>query len=255
MITPLIAGNWKMNGTTEEGVELVLKLRGLLKGIEDVEVVVAPPFTTLYHLKFLLADSPINLAAQDLFWENKGSYTGEVSAAMLTDVGCNYVIIGHSERRQHFGETDNTVRLKTAAALAAGLGAIVCVGETLEEREAGKALGTVRRQVRNALTGEGSIGPGAMKDVTVAYEPVWAIGTGAAATTDEAEEVHSAIRELLFELFGPDAVKGVRIIYGGSVKPGNIDSLMAQPNIDGALVGGASLVAEDFARIVSFKGA
>ena len=253
MTTPLIAGNWKMNSTIDEGVELVLKLRGLLKGVEEVEVVVAPPFTALYHLKFLLADSPISLAAQDLYWEGSGAFTGEVSAAMLRDVGCEYVIVGHSERRHLFGETNETVKKKTTAALAAGMKTIVCVGETLKQREAGKALSTVRGQVKAAITGEGALGPGVMKNVTIAYEPVWAIGTGVTATEEEAEEVHNAIRELLHDLFGTGPVKATRIIYGGSVKPSNIDTLMAQPNIDGALVGGASLIAEDFARIVNFR--
>jgi triosephosphate isomerase len=251
---PLIAGNWKMNTDIHEGVELVLKLRELIKGGEDVDVVVAPPFTSIYHLNFVVADSPIKLAAQDLFWETSGAYTGEVSADMLKDVGCRYVIIGHSERRQLFGETNETVKKKIAATIGAGLKPIVCVGETLEQRESGTTLETVRSQVTKALTGDGGVGPGAMKDVTVAYEPVWAIGTGLNATPGEAEEVHNSIRELLFELFDTDHAKDVRIIYGGSVKPGNIDSLMAQPNIDGALVGGASLKAEDFARIVKFRG-
>ncbi len=254
MRTPLIAGNWKMNTDISAGVGLVLKLRELVKGVEGVEVVVAPPFTSIYHLKFLVADSPIKLAAQNLHDEKDGAFTGEVSAGMLSDVGCKYVIIGHSERRQLFGETDGNVRKKTSAAVGAGLRPIVCVGETLEEREGKKTIKVVRSQVTNALTGDGCISPGAMKEVTVAYEPVWAIGTGLVASPEEAEEVHASIRELLFELFETNHVKNVRIIYGGSVKPDNIDALMAQPNIDGALVGGASLKAETFARIVNFKG-
>jgi triosephosphate isomerase len=234
-------------------VDLILKLRELIKGVEDVEVVVSPPFTSIYHLKFLVADSPIKLAAQDLFWEKSGAYTGEVSAQMLKDVGCQYVIIGHSERRQLFHETDEMVKNKITAAIGAGLKPIVCVGETLDQREGGRTLEVVRSQVSKALTGDGAIGPGVNKDVTIAYEPIWAIGTGINATPEEAEEVHNSIRELLFELFEMNSVKDVRIIYGGSVKPTNIDSLMAQPNIDGALVGGASLKAEDFARIVKFR--
>jgi triosephosphate isomerase len=254
MRMPLIAGNWKMNTDIHEGVDLFLKLRELIKGVGDVEVVVAPPFTSIYHLKFLVADSPIKLAAQDLFWEKKGAYTGEVSAQMLKDVGCQYVIIGHSERRQLFHETDETVKKKTTAAIGADLKPIVCVGETLDQRERGRTLEVVKSQVSKALTGEGAIGHGVNKEVTIAYEPVWAIGTGINATPEEAEEVHNSIRELLFELFEMNSVKDVRIIYGGSVKPTNIDNLMAQPNIDGALVGGASLKAEDFARIVRFRG-
>ena len=252
MHRPLIAGNWKMHTTIDEGVELVMKLRELLKGVDAVEVVVAPPFTSLHHLSYLIADSPLILAAQNLFWEKSGAYTGEVSPEMLRDVGCTYVIAGHSERRRLFFETDEAVNKKVLAALKEGLKPIVCVGETLEEREAGETIDRVGYQVKRALTG---VGAGMMKNVTIAYEPVWAIGTGRTATPEQAEEVHNAVRELLYELYGLDAVSELRIIYGGSVKPDNIDSLMAQPNIDGALVGGASLKPEDFARIVRFQPA
>lgn len=238
-----------MNTTLRAGADLVLKLRDLLKGVEDVDIVVAPPFTTIYHLSHLAADSRIKLAGQDLHWEKTGAYTGEVSAEMLLDAGCRYVIIGHSERREYFKESDSDVNKKVLAALRGGLRPIICVGERLEEKESGDTLQTVKRQVTGALD---KLSAGAAKEITIAYEPVWAIGTGKVATPQEAEEVHVAIRELLFEMFGPD-VKDVRIIYGGSVKPDNIDSLMAQPNIDGALVGGASLKAEDFARIVRFN--
>ncbi|HHL40515.1 MAG TPA: triose-phosphate isomerase [Deltaproteobacteria bacterium] len=250
MAKPLIAGNWKMHCTVSEGVELVMKLRELVKGVDEVEVVIAPPFTALYHLNFLTADSPIRLAAQDLFWEESGPYTGEVSPAMVRDVGCDYVIVGHSERRALFGETDDTVNRKVHAALKAGLRPIVCVGETLDERKEGKTLARVRRQVERALSG---VGPAVLKEVVIAYEPVWAIGTGLTATPGQAEEVHQSLRELLFELYDADKVKPARIIYGGSVKAANIDSLMACPNIDGALVGGASLKADEFARIVRFE--
>lgn len=247
---PLIAGNWKMHTTINEGADLILKLRERVKGVDSVDIVVAPPFTSLHHLSHLVADSPIKLAAQDLHWEANGAFTGEVSAPMLASVGCTYVIIGHSERRQLFKETDETVNRKVMAALKAGLKPIVCVGETLEEREAGKTLLRVRAQMKGALAG---LSGGAVRDIAIAYEPIWAIGTGKTASPQEAEEVHNALRELLFELFNLDQAKDVRIIYGGSVKPDNIDSLMAQPNIDGALVGGASLKAEDFARIVNFR--
>ncbi len=247
---PLIAGNWKMHTTINEGADLILKLRERVKGVDSVDIVVAPPFTSLHHLSHLVADSPIKLAAQDLHWEANGAFTGEVSAPMLASVGCTYVIIGHSERRQMFKETDETVNRKVMAALKAGLKPIVCVGETLEEREAGKTLLRVRAQMKGALAG---LSGGAVRDIAIAYEPIWAIGTGKTASPQEAEEVHNALRELLFELFNLDQAKDVRIIYGGSVKPDNIDSLMAQPNIDGALVGGASLKAEDFARIVNFR--
>jgi len=250
MQKPLIAGNWKMNMVINQGVELVMRLRELIKGVDAVEVVVAPPFTSIYHLSHLIADSPIKLCGQDLFWEKSGAYTGEVSAEMLASAGCQYVIIGHSERRELFKETDEAVNRKVIAALKGNLKPIICVGETLAEREKGKTLTKVRGQVKKALTGlAGSV----IKDITVAYEPIWAIGTGKNATPQEAEEVHNALREHLFELFGPDAVRDLRIIYGGSVKPDNIDDLMAQPNIDGALVGGASLKADDFARIVKFR--
>lgn len=240
-----------MNTTIRTGADLVLKLRDLLKGVEDVDIVIAPPFTSIYHLSHLVADSRIKLAGQNMSWEKNGAYTGEVSAEMLLDAGCRHVIIGHSERREYFKESDSDVNKKTLAALRGGLRPIICVGERLEEKESGNTLQTVKRQVTGALD---KLRPGAVKEITIAYEPVWAIGTGKVASPQEAEEVHIAIRELLFEMFGPD-VKDVRIIYGGSVKPDNIDSLMAQPNIDGALVGGASLKAEDFARIVGFKPA
>ncbi len=250
MVKPLIAGNWKMNTTIQEGAELVVKLRELIKGVDTVEVVIAPPFTSIHHLNFLIADSPMTLAAQDVFWEDRGAYTGEVSPWMLKDVGCRYVIIGHSERRQFFHETDETVNKKVFASLKAGIKPIVCIGETLEERERGETLERVSSQLRGALNG---VGEGLLRDIVIAYEPVWAIGTGRTATPEQAEEVHNSLRQLLYELYGMEPVRDVRIIYGGSVKPDNIDSLMAQPNIDGALVGGASLKAEDFARIVKFR--
>lgn len=252
MRKPIIAGNWKMNTTAHQGAGLVIKLRDLLRGVDTVEVVVAPPFTSIHHLSHLVAGSSIQLAGQDIFWKRAGAYTGEISPEMLVDIGCRYVIIGHSERREHFHETDSTVNKKVRAALQYGLKPIVCVGETLEEKEAGATLKKVATQVRAALD---KISGGALKDVTIAYEPIWAIGTGLSAGPEEAEEVHGAIRDLLFEAFSTESVKRIRIIYGGSVKPGNIDSLMAQPNIDGALVGGASLDANDFARIVKFQGA
>jgi len=246
---PLIAGNWKMNTDVCQGDALVLKLRELIKGSDSVEVVIAPPFTSIHHLYHLLADSPIKLAGQNIHWEKSGAYTGEVSGEMLSSVGCKYVIIGHSERRQLFGETDETVNKKIFAALRHSLKPIVCVGESLEEREGGRTLKKIKTQVTQALSGLGS----AIRDLTIAYEPVWAIGTGRTATPQQAEEVHNSIRELLYELFDSESAREVRVIYGGSVKPDNIDELMAEPNIDGALVGGASLKAEDFARIVQFR--
>ncbi len=252
MRKPIIAGNWKMNTTAHQGAGLVIRLRDLLRGVDTVEAVVAPPFTSIHHLSHLVAGSPIQLAGQDIFWEREGAYTGEISPEMLVDIGCRYVIVGHSERREHFHETDSTVNKKVRAALQYGLKPIVCVGETLKEKEAGATLKKVSTQVRAALD---KISGGALKDVTIAYEPIWAIGTGLSAGPEEAEEVHNAIRDLLYEAFSTESVKRIRIIYGGSVNPGNIDSLMAQPNIDGALVGGASLNADDFARIVKFQPA
>lgn len=185
-----------------------------------------------------------------MFWEKSGAFTGETSADMLKDVGCSYVIIGHSERRQYFHEIDEWVNKKVVAAIRSGLKPIICVGETLSEREDRKTLGVIKTQLIGALKG---LGPGSVKDAVIAYEPIWAIGTGKTATSDEAEEVHSALRNTLYEMFGRESAQDVRIIYGGSVKASNIDSLMAEPNIDGALVGGASLNAEEFARIVKFK--
>ncbi|MEK7841590.1 MAG: triose-phosphate isomerase [Deltaproteobacteria bacterium] len=250
MSLPLIAGNWKMHMTISQAESLVFAIREAIKGVNNVEVAIAPPFTALRHINYLLAETSIRLCGQDVFWEKNGAYTGEVSPEMLKDVGCKYVIIGHSERRQYFNETDESVNKKVLASLKEGLQPILCVGETLEQRENNKTLSIVRKQVEEGLK---NISRGLMKDVTIAYEPVWAIGTGKTATSEQAEEVHNSIRELLYEMFNLEAVKETRIIYGGSVKPDNIDSLMAQPNIDGALVGGASLKPEAFSRIVRFE--
>src|SRR3989338_3987273 len=250
MSLPLIAGNWKMHMTISQAESLVFAIREAIKGVNNVEVAIAPPFTALRHINYLLAETSIRLCGQDVFWEKNGAYTGEISPEMLRDVGCKYVIIGHSERRQYFNETDETVNKKALTSLKEGLKPILCVGESLEQREDGKTIQIVRKQV---IEGLNNISPGQMKDVVIAYEPVWAIGTGRTAKPEQAEEVHNYIRELLYETFNLDSVKETRIIYGGSVKPNNIDSLMAQPNIDGALVGGASLSAEEFSRIVKFQ--
>ncbi|HZY04167.1 MAG TPA: triose-phosphate isomerase [Anaeromyxobacteraceae bacterium] len=245
-----VCGNWKMHKTAAEARALVGELRRLAEGLADqVEVAVAPPFTALLAAAEALKGSRIALAAQDVHWEAQGAFTGEVSAPMLAEAGCRHVIVGHSERRQLFGEDDETVRKKAGAVLAAGMRPIVCVGETLAEREAGRTLEVVSRQVRGGLSG---IPSSAMAAVTVAYEPVWAIGTGRTATAAQAQEVHAAIRALLRELCGATADQ-IRIQYGGSVKPDNAAELMAQPDVDGALVGGASLKAADFSQIV--KGA
>lgn len=216
----------------------------------EVEVIIAPPFVSLLPVWEVIEGSPIQLAAQDVFWEREGAYTGEVSPPMLKECGCTYVIIGHSERRNYFGETDEMVNKKVKAALKEGLKVILCVGEKLEEREAGRTLEVVRRQVLRGLEG---LGVEALQEVVIAYEPVWAIGTGRNATPEQAQEVHAAIRGIIGERFDPKVASEIRILYGGSVKPDNIDELMAPPDIDGALVGGASLKVDSFLRIVNFR--
>ena len=246
---PIMAGNWKMHMLVAEAESLVRNLISGLDGTEKVDIVVAPPFPSLYPVARLLEGSPIALAAQNLHWEASGGYTGEVSAKMLHDVGCKYVIIGHSERRQYFGETDETVNRRLRAALSEGLDPILCVGEVLEERKSGRTWDVVGRQIRQALEG---ISRSDAEKLIVAYEPVWAIGTGETATPDQAQEVHAQIRAQIGELYGEALAEGLRIQYGGSVKPDNIQGLMGQPDVDGALVGGASLKAESFLGIVKF---
>jgi triosephosphate isomerase len=240
-----VCGNWKMHKTSAEAEALLRELRQKLQG--SIQVAVAPPFTALAKAKAVLEGSPIQLYAQNCHHEKQGAFTGEVSAPMLLELGCEGVILGHSERRQYFGETDESVNKKLKAVLDAKLSAIVCVGETLAEREAGKTWEVVSRQVRGALAG---ISSAQVAKLTLAYEPVWAIGTGKVATTAQAQEVHGQIRGLLHEL-ASGAADEVRIQYGGSVKPENAAELLAQPDIDGALVGGASLKADDFLRIVA----
>ncbi len=246
---PFIAGNWKMNKTVGEALDLVRALKTSLSNVSGVEVAVAPPFTALHAVSKELANSSIRVAAQNLFWEEKGAFTGEISPVMLKDVGCDYVIIGHSERRQFFGETDETVHRRMKAALKYGLKPILCVGETLAEREAEKTFSVIERQIQGGLQDLGSeeLGP-----LVIAYEPVWAIGTGKTATPQEAEAVHRFIREKVEKRVSRQFAEGVRIQYGGSVTPENVKGLMSQENIDGALVGGASLKEEIFSRIVRF---
>ncbi len=248
---PVIAGNWKMFKTGAEAAAMLRELRPKVSMIHDAEIVVCPPFTALAAAAQALAGSNVALGAQNLHFEAQGAFTGELSAAMLKDAGCRWVIVGHSERRQLFGETDEGVHKKTVAALAAGLAPIVCVGETLAEREAGETLEVVGRQVEGALR---SLSQAQMDGLVVAYEPVWAIGTGKNATPAQAQEVHAAIRALVGKLHGSGIAGTLRILYGGSVKPENIKDLMAQPDVDGALVGGASLQAESFAAIVRWRG-
>ena len=244
---PIVAANWKMNLLQAEAETLV---RGLLEGLdgaEAVDVVVAPPFPYLTLVGRLLEGSAVALAAQHLHWEGFGAYTGEVCAAMLKDVGCRYAIVGHSERRQFFQETDETVNRRLKASLGEGLVPIVCVGETLEQRKAGRTEDVVGRQVRGGLAG---LPRQDASGIVVAYEPVWAIGTGETATPDQAQAVHAYIRRLLADLYDEDLAAGLRIQYGGSVKPDNAAVLMGRPDIDGALVGGASLKAASFLGII-----
>ena len=251
MRKPVIAGNWKMYKLLGEAVGTALALKPLVANANHCEVVIAPVFTALKMVADRLEGSNIKVAAQDCSTEMKfGAQTGEVSAEMLKDVGCSHVIIGHSERRQFYGETDTSVDLKTKAALAAGLSPIVCVGEMLAEREAGSAESVVKSQLVNGLAG---LTVADVERIIVAYEPVWAIGTGKTATPDQAQEMHGFIRLAVAEIHGKEIADKTRILYGGSVKPDNIGDLMDQPDVDGALVGGASLEAESFARIVNYK--
>lgn len=250
MRTPLIAGNWKMYKTIGEATALVRDLLAGLGPLADREAIVCPPFTALAAVAPLVAGSQLGLGAQNLYPEAQGAFTGEVSPVMLADIGCRYVIVGHSERRQYFGESDAFVNRKLRAALAHGLRPIVCVGESKPQRDAGQAEPIVTAQVRAALV---EVTPEQMADVVIAYEPIWAIGTGDTATPADAQAMHAAIRATLADLYGSEIAAMVRIQYGGSVKPDNIDELMAQPDIDGALVGGASLQAASFLRIINYQ--
>jgi triosephosphate isomerase len=250
MRTPMIAGNWKLHKTRAETRALLTDLKAAVTGTAGVEVVVAPPFTALEAAAAALAGSAIILAAQNCYPQASGAFTGEISPALLKDAGCRYVIVGHSERRQLFGEDDAFINRKVRALIEEGLGCIFCIGETLEEREGGLFLDVLRRQVQCGLDG---LAPDQLAGLVVAYEPVWAIGTGRTASDVQAQEAHAFVRSLLCEQFGAATAESTRILYGGSVKPGNIDGLMAQPDVDGALVGGASLQADDFARIVRFQ--
>ncbi len=247
---PLMAGNWKMHFTVAEAVALADALKKGIKRFADREVVVAPPFTALAELASTLVGSPIRLAGQNCYWENQGAYTGEISPDMLRDLGCHYVIVGHSERRQYFGETNESVNHKIVALLDLNLVPILCIGETLEDREAGETLRVLADQLREGLEG---LDVEQVGQLVVAYEPVWAIGTGHTATPEQAQEAHAFVRKSLAERFNNAVANSIRILYGGSVKPANVDELMAQPDIDGALVGGASLKADAFVRIVDFR--
>ena len=249
MRTPIIAGNWKLNKTISEAVEFTTALKALVTDVNGVEIIVAPPFTALAAVSEAIADSNIRLSAQDVYSEDSGAFTGEVSAPMLKDVGCDYVIIGHSERRQYFSETNESVNQKVKAALAHALKPIICVGEQLEEREAGRTEAVIEDHVSGGIAG---LSAAELSSCVIAYEPIWAIGTGKTATPAQAQEVHKFIRGLLTTTYSAEVASELCIQYGGSVKPENAAELMGQPDVDGALVGGASLEAESFAQIVKF---
>lgn len=249
MRVPIIAGNWKMYKTAREAAEVIRALRGLVADVAGVEVAVCPPFTALAAALEAAYGSKIAIGAQDCYWEREGAFTGEVAAPMLADLGCRYVIVGHSERRQYFGETDATVHKKVGAVLSHGLTCIGCLGETLQEREAGQTFTVLERQV-----GDGFARHLSSPYLVIAYEPVWAIGTGRTATPAQAQEAHVFLRGMVKEIAGQEVASRIRILYGGSVKPDNMAALMAQPDVDGGLVGGASLDALSFARIVKFRG-
>ena len=247
MRIPFIAGNWKMFKTVQEAVVFVKELKSAVKDVGGVEIVVAPPFTAVHAAAEAARNSNIGVAAQDVYWEREGAFTGEVSAQMVREAGAEYVIVGHSERRRLFGETDAHVNRKVVAAIGAGLTPIVCIGETLEERERNETLDVLDRQIKGGLDG---LTAGQVADIVVAYEPVWAIGTGRTATSAQAQEAHAHIRTRLRQWFGGDAADQCHILYGGSVKPDNIGELTAEPDVDGALVGGASLDVRGFGQIV-----
>ncbi|HHU48443.1 MAG TPA: triose-phosphate isomerase [Clostridiales bacterium] len=249
MRRPIIAGNWKMNKTPEEATAMVRELAPMVEH-SDAEVVICAPFTALQAVKDAAAGTNIKVGAQNMYWEEKGAFTGEISPVMLNALGIEYVIIGHSERREYFAETDVTVNKKVHSALAHGLIPIICVGETLEQREQGITRTLVEGQTRAALKG---LSLEDVKTCVIAYEPIWAIGTGKTATSEDANEVIGYIRNTVAGLFGQDAADAIRIQYGGSMKPENAAELMAMPEIDGGLVGGASLKAQDFAKIVNFN--
>lgn len=246
MRKPLIAANWKMNKTVGETISFLEEFIPLVGGINDVEILIAPPFTSLSAASEKIKGTNIRLSGQNIFYEDKGAYTGEISPIMLKDVGCSYVIIGHSERRQYFFETDEIINKKIVAAKRNGLKVILCIGETLDERQSGKTFDILSKQI------EGDLKDITLEDISIAYEPVWAIGTGRTATSEQAQEAHEFIRKKLYSIYG-DIANTTRIIYGGSVTPENIKSLMDCDDVDGALVGGASLKADSFSKIVKYK--
>jgi len=246
MRKPFIAANWKLNNTVPEALKFITAFTADLKSATSVDVVIAPPFTALYAMGEAMEGTDFKLAAQNLYWEDAGAFTGEISAPLIKDLGCSYVIVGHSERRHIFGDTDEMINRRLKAAIKHDLIPIMCVGETLEEREANRTWDVVGTQLKQGLEG---IDVSALVDFVIAYEPVWAIGTGKTATPDQAQEVHGLIRNHLKETYGPDTANRLRILYGGSVKPSNSRELLGKPDIDGALVGGASLKPDQFAAI------
>ena len=246
----VIAGNWKMYKSKSEAKTFAVEFRDLVSDIKDREVIICPPFMHISLLVEAFAGSPVKIGGQNLFWEDEGAYTAEISGPMLKSFGASVVIIGHSERRQYFYETDETVNKRLFAAIKSGLMPIVCIGETLKERDSGSTFNVIDTQVKNGLKG---LAGGDVFRLVVAYEPVWAIGTGKTATPEMAQEAHSYIRSILSDMFGGQASGSIPLLYGGSVKPDNIDVLMAQKDIDGALVGGASLKADSFERIVKYR--
>jgi triosephosphate isomerase (TIM) len=246
----LIAGNWKMYKTGPEAVDFIRAFKPMIAGVTGVDIMIAPPFTALHLLSLELKDTDVQLGAQNLDWHPEGAYTGEISCGMLTAAGCRYVIIGHSERRQYFGETDETINSKIKAAIQAGLIPVFCIGETEAQREAGETFSVLDKQVQNGLK---ELLSENLKTLVVAYEPVWAIGTGKTATKEQAQEVHSYLRQRFGELFDGGFAEKLRILYGGSVKPSNIKDLMAMQDIDGALVGGASLDPDSFSQLVRYQ--
>lgn len=247
---PMIAGNWKMYKTGVQAVETIRELKESVYDARDVDILIAPPFTALVPAAAEIRGSNIELGGQNMHWETEGAYTGEVSAQMLLEAGCRYVIIGHSERRQYFGETDQTVNRKIGAALKNGLKPILCVGETESQRDAGETFSVLDKQIQNGLK---NFVLDQLRDLVVAYEPVWAIGTGKTATTEQAQEVHAYLRKWFSGHFGRGFAASLRILYGGSVKPSNIKGLMAMEDVDGALVGGASLDPQSFSQLVHFN--
>jgi triosephosphate isomerase len=246
----LMAGNWKMHMNVVDGCRLATEVAKACEGVADRDVLLAPPFTILSEVSHVLANTSIIVSSQNVCWEEKGAFTGEISPTMLKDAGASAAIIGHSERRQIFGESDEMINTRVKGALSFGILAILCIGETLDERENGRTFSVLEEQVRKGLDG---VAAEQMDDIVLAYEPVWAIGTGKTATKEQAQEAHAFLRELIEKMYEKKIADRIRILYGGSVKPANVDELMAQPDIDGALVGGAALDAESFGRIINFK--